>query len=96
MEEPPIPEGAVRQTWRMEGVRIFIFWIRRCRWKQSRRKGNKGEDFFEEMDSVWLRMQDSYHKRAPKQEMKIFTMHEGWDANSIKEGLWKSILLKKE
>lgn len=51
---------------------------------------------FEKMDDIWLRMQDSYHKRVPKQEMKVFTMHEGWDANSIKEGLWKSILLKKE
>ena len=25
---------------------------------------------FEEMDGVWLRMQDSRHKKAPKQEMK--------------------------
>ena len=37
---------------------------------------------FEEMDGVWLRMQDSSHKKAPKQEMKIFTMYEGWDADS--------------
>ena len=35
---------------------------------------------FEEMDGVWLRMQDSCHKKAPKQEMKVFTMYEGWDA----------------
>ena len=25
---------------------------------------------FEEMDGVWLRMQDKHHKRAPKQELK--------------------------
>ena len=37
---------------------------------------------FEEMDGVWLRMQDSRHKKASKQEMKVFTMYEGWEANS--------------
>lgn len=37
---------------------------------------------FEEMDGVWLRMQDPRHKKAPKQEMKVFTMYEGWDADS--------------
>ena len=36
------------------------------------------------MDGVWLRMQDSRHKKAPKQEMKVFTMYEGWDADSPK------------
>ena len=39
---------------------------------------------FEEMDGVWLRMQDSGHKKASKQERKIFTMYEGWDADSPK------------
>ncbi|MBA2213293.1 UPF0236 family transposase-like protein [Sellimonas intestinalis] len=39
---------------------------------------------FEEMDGVWLRMQDSRHKKAPKKEMKVFTMYEGWDADSPK------------
>lgn len=39
---------------------------------------------FEEMDGVWLRMQDSGHKKAPKQEMKVFTMYEGWDKDSPK------------
>ena len=29
------------------------------------------------MDGVWLRMQDSGHEKAPKQEMKVFTMYEG-------------------
>ena len=37
---------------------------------------------FEEMDGVWLRMQDSRHKKAPKQEMKVFTMYEGGDADN--------------
>ena len=39
---------------------------------------------FEEMDGVWLRTQDSSHKKAPKQEMKVFTMYEGWDAENPK------------
>ncbi|MBR1910130.1 MAG: ISLre2 family transposase [Lachnospiraceae bacterium] len=41
---------------------------------------------FEEMDGVWLHMQDEHHKRAKKQEMKVFTMYEGWDAEKEKEG----------
>ena len=39
---------------------------------------------FEEMDGVWLQMQDPHHKKAPKQEMKVFTMYEGWEASSPK------------
>ena len=39
---------------------------------------------FEEMDGVWLRMQDEHHKKAAKQEMKVFTMYEGWDAEKEK------------
>ena len=39
---------------------------------------------FEEMDGVWLRMQDSRHKKASKQEMKVFTMYEGGAADSPK------------
>ena len=35
---------------------------------------------FEEMDGVWLHMQDKKHKKRKKQEMKVFTMYEGWDA----------------
>ena len=35
---------------------------------------------FEEMDGVWLHMQDKKHKKMKKQEMKVFTMYEGWDA----------------
>ena len=47
---------------------------------------------FEEMDGVWLSMQDSAHKKMKKQEMKVFTMYEGWDAES--KGC--SHLVKKE
>ena len=41
---------------------------------------------FEEMDGVWLRMQDGHHRKMKKQEMKVFTMYEGWDAEKEKEG----------
>ena len=40
---------------------------------------------FEEMDGVWLNMQDEHHKTMKKQEMKVFTMYEGWDADKEKE-----------
>ena len=40
---------------------------------------------FEEMDGVWLHMQDGHHKKMKKQEMKVFTMYEGWDAEKEKE-----------
>ena len=40
---------------------------------------------FEEMDGVWLNMQDEHHKKMKKQEMKVFTMYEGWDAQKEKE-----------
>lgn len=40
---------------------------------------------FEEMDGVWLHMQDEHHKKMKKQEMKVFTMYEGWDAEKEKE-----------
>ena len=39
---------------------------------------------FEEMDGVWLHIQDEYHKKMKKQEMKVFTMYEGWDAEGEK------------
>ena len=48
---------------------------------------------FEEMDGVWLRMQDEHHKKAAKQEMKVFTMYEGWDAEKEKEK--RSTLVEK-
>lgn len=34
---------------------------------------------FEEMDSVWLRLQGKDHKSIPKQEMKVATIYEGWE-----------------
>ena len=37
---------------------------------------------FEEMDGVWLKMQGPNRKKAPSQEMKVFTMYEGWDAEA--------------
>lgn len=40
---------------------------------------------FEEMDGVWLHMQDEHHRKMKKQEMKVFTMYEGWDAEKEKE-----------
>lgn len=40
---------------------------------------------FEEMDGVWLHMQDKNHKKMKKQEMKVFTMYEGWDAEKEKQ-----------
>ncbi len=48
---------------------------------------------FEEMDGVWLNMQDGHHKKMKKQEMKVFTMYEGWDAE--KEGQGRSTLVGK-
>ncbi len=41
---------------------------------------------FEEMDGVWLHMQDEHHKRMKKHEMKVFTMYEGWDEEKEQEG----------
>lgn len=40
---------------------------------------------FEEMDGVWLHMQGKDHKKMKKQEMKVFTMYEGWDAEKEKQ-----------
>ena len=48
---------------------------------------------FEEMDGVWLNMQDKQHKKMKKQEMKVFTMYEGWDAE--KEMQKRSTLVEK-
>ena len=41
---------------------------------------------FEEMDGVWLHMQGADHKKARNQEMKVFTMYEGWDAEAERSG----------
>ena len=40
---------------------------------------------FEEMDGVWLNMQDEHHRKMKKQEMKVFTMYEGWDEEKEKQ-----------
>lgn len=48
---------------------------------------------FEEMDGVWLNMQDEHHKKIKKQEMKVFTMYEGWDAEKEKQN--RSTLVEK-
>ena len=48
---------------------------------------------FEEMDGVWLHMQGKDHKRMKKQEMKVFTMYEGWDAEKEKQN--RSTLVEK-
>lgn len=57
--------------------------------KQMEADQSEGEKvipiLFEEMDGVWLRMQDKHHKKAPKQEMKVSTTYEGWDAQSEKQ-----------
>lgn len=48
-------------------------------------EGEKGIPvLFEEMDGVWLNIQDEQHKKKKKQEMKVFTMYEGWDAEKEK------------
>lgn len=49
---------------------------------------------FEEMDGVWLFMQDGNHKKMKKQELKVFTMYEGWDAESkgCSRLVWKEML----
>lgn len=49
---------------------------------------------FEEMDGVWLSMQDEHHKKMKKQEMKVFTMYEGWDKDKEEEG--RSTLVGKK
>jgi hypothetical protein len=48
---------------------------------------------FEEMDGVWLHIQDEHHKRMKEQEMKVFTMYEGWDAEREKHK--RSTLVEK-
>lgn len=57
-------------------------------------EGNKVVSvLFEEMDGVWLHMQDEKHKKMKKQEMKVFTMYEGWDAEKEKQK--RSTLVEK-
>lgn len=43
--------------------------------EMGRSRGRKeAAVLFEEMDGVWLPMQDGHHKKMKKQEMKVFTM----------------------
>jgi hypothetical protein len=53
---------------------------------------------FEEMDGVWLRMQGKGHKKAPKQEMKVATMYEGWkdDGKSCSQLSGKTLIAGME
>lgn len=37
---------------------------------------------FEEMDGLWLSMQGEGARKAPKQELKLSTIYEGWNAES--------------
>lgn len=57
--------------------------------KQMNADQSEGEKIipvlFEEMDGVWLNIQDEHHKKMKKQEMKVFTMYEGWDADKEKQ-----------
>ncbi len=65
--------------------------------KQMNADQSEGEKeipvLFEEMDGVWLNMQDEHHKKMKKQEMKVFTMYEGWDAEKEKQK--RSTLVEK-
>lgn len=51
---------------------------------------------FEEMDGIWLSMQDKKHKKMKKQEMKVFTMYEGWDAEKPSRLVNKTMLAGME
>lgn len=65
--------------------------------KQMNADQSKGQReipvLFEEMDGVWLNMQDEHHKKMKKQEMKVFAMYEGWDAKKEKQN--RSTLVEK-
>lgn len=65
--------------------------------KQMNADQSEGEKeipvLFEEMDGVWLNMQDEHHKNMKKQELKVFTMYEGWDAEKEKQK--RSTLVEK-
>ena len=48
---------------------------------------------FEEMDGVWLCMHGKDHKKRKKQELKVFTMYEGWEAWNKKNRLVNKTML---
>lgn len=45
------------------------------------------------MDVVWLSMQDNTHKKMKKQEIKVFTMYEGWETESRRSQLVNKVIL---
>ena len=48
-------------------------------------RGTKGVPvLFEEMDGIWLKCQRDGGKKAPKMEVKVGTMYEGWEAGTGK------------
>lgn len=56
------------------------------RMKADQSSGTEGIPvLFEEMDGVWLHMQEK-HQKAKPQEMKVFTMYAGWDEEAEKTG----------
>jgi hypothetical protein len=73
-----------------------------ARVKEMDTTGGKGTKelklLFEEMDGVWLRMQGKGHKKAPKQEMKVATMYEGWkdDEKSCSQLCGKTLIAGME
>lgn len=40
---------------------------------------------FEEMDGVWVAMQDQKHRKGRKQEIKVATIHDGWRSENPKK-----------
>ncbi|HHV11392.1 MAG TPA: ISLre2 family transposase [Clostridiales bacterium] len=73
-----------------------------ARVKEMDATGGKGTKelklLFEEMDGVWLKMQGKGHKKAPKQEMKVATIYEGWedDGGSCSRLLGKTLVAGME
>ena len=51
---------------------------------------------FEEMDGVWLSIQGKDHKKEKKQELKVATIYEGWDAETGKHLIGKQIVAGME
>ncbi len=74
----------VYQTKLEDGEKAFVYLLDEAMQMEAGQAEGKAEIpvLFEEMDGVWLSMQDSTHKKMKKQEMKVFTMYEGWDAES--------------
>ena len=47
---------------------------------------------FEEMDGVWLPIQGRFHEKCKKQELKVATIYEGWDADAGKRLVGKKVV----